>query len=130
MSYWEVVIFVEKNSIVFIAEQRYKQEIEIKGKPSFYDAVQLSTQSPQTTKVPYKSIPFNKKATIPIHIFNSNIHITYEPHSLQILKEDNDLTEKEVFEFLNHFAVKEGNRVSILKVFPAGKLATLLRTIK
>ena len=117
---------VEKNSIVFIAEQRYKQEIEIKGKPSFYDALQLSTQSPQTTKdLPYQSIAFNKQATIPIHIFNSNIHIIYNQHSLQIFKEDNDLTEKEVFEFLNHFAVKEGNWVSILKVFPTGRLALI-----
>ena len=117
---------MEKNSIVFIAEQRYKQEIEIKGKPSFYDAVQLSTQSPQTTKdLPYKSIPFNKKATIPIHIFNSNIHIIYEQHSLQIFKEDNDLTEKEVFEFLNHFAVKEDDKVSFLKLFPTGRLSLI-----
>lgn len=70
-------------------------------------------------KQPFPSISLIPTFTLP-----------YEPHSLQIFKEGNDLTEKEVFEFLNHFAVKEGNRVSILKVFPAGKLATLLRTIK
>jgi hypothetical protein len=117
---------VEKNSIVFISEQRYKQKMEICSKPTFYDAVQLSIQLPQIRKdLSYQSIPFNKNATIPIHIFNSNIHIIYDQHTLQIYKENNDLTEKEVFEFLNHFAVKEDNRVSFLKVFPAAKFAVL-----
>ena len=115
---------MEKNSIIFIGEQKNKQEMEIKSKPSFFDAVQLSTQSPQTTEdTPYQSIPFNKKAIIPILIYNSNIQITYnrQRHSLQIVKEDNELTEKEVFELLNHFAIKEDDKVSFLAVFPNGK---------
>jgi hypothetical protein len=45
----------------------------------------------------------------------------YEKHSLQIYKENNDLTEKEVFEILTRFAIKEGNRVSFLADFPNGK---------
>jgi hypothetical protein len=116
---------VEKHSIIFIGEQKNKQEMEIKSKPSFFDAVQISTQSPQTTEdTPYQSIPFNKKAIIPILIYNSNIQITYNPqrHSLQIVKEeDNELTGKEVFELLNHFAIKEDDKVSFLAVFPNGK---------
>jgi len=113
---------VEKNSIIFIREGTNKQEKEIKSKPSFYDAIQLSTQSPQTCEdTPYQSIPFKKTAIIPIHSFNSDIHITYEQHSLQIFKENNNLTEKEVFEFLTHFAVKEGNKVSFLAFFPNDK---------
>jgi hypothetical protein len=115
---------VEKHSIIFIGKQRNKQEMEIKSKPSFFDAVQLSTQSPQTTEdIPYQSIPFNKNAIIPILIYNSNIQITYnrDRHALQLVKEDNDLTEKEVFELLNHFAIKEDDKVSFLVVFPNGK---------
>jgi hypothetical protein len=115
---------VEKNSIVFIGEQYNKQQVEVKSKPSFFDAVQLATQSPHTTEdSPYQSIPFNKKAIIPIQIYNSNIHISYDrhSHSLQIVKENNELTEKEVFELLHHFAIKEDNRVSFLAIFPNGK---------
>jgi len=113
---------VEKNSIIFIGKPTRKKKIEIDSKPSFFDAVQLSTRSPQTYEVtPYQSIPFHKKAIIPIHSFNSEIHITYEQHSLQIYKENNDLTETEVFEFLTHFAIKEGDKVSFLTEFPNGK---------
>lgn len=115
---------MENNSIVFIGEQRNKQEMEIKSKPSFFDAVQLSTQSPQTHEdTPYQAIPFNKKKCIPIVIYNSNIQITYhrDRHSLQIVKEDNKLTKKEVFELLNHFAIKEDDKVSFLAVFPNRK---------
>ncbi|NHC38446.1 hypothetical protein G6549_00590 [Bacillus sp. MM2020_1] len=117
---------MEKNSIVFIGEQYNKQQVEIKSKPSFFDAVQLATQSPHTTEdsdSPYQSIPFYKKAIIPIQIYNSNIQISYDrhSHSLQIVKENNELTEKEVFELLHHFAIKEDNKVSFLAVFPNGK---------
>ena len=113
---------MEKNSIIFIREGTNQQEKEIKSKPSFYDAIQLSTKPPQAHEdTPYQAIPFKKTATIPIHSFNSNIHITYDQHSLQIWKENNDLTEKEVFEFLTHFAVKEGNKVSFLAFFPNDK---------
>ncbi|MEH7303728.1 hypothetical protein [Neobacillus drentensis] len=96
--------------------------MKINSKPSFFDAVHLSSQSPLTNvDTPYQSIPFNKRAIIPIHSFNSEIHITCEQHSIQIYNEKNDLTEKEVFEFLTHFAVKEGNKVSFLAVFPNNK---------
>lgn len=113
---------MEKNSIVFIGEQNNKQQVEIKSKPSFFDAVQLATQSPHTSEdSPYQSIPFYKKAIIPIQIYNSNIQLTYQKHSLQIWKEGHELSEKEVFDLLNHFAIKEDDMVSILVVFPNGK---------
>lgn len=115
---------MEKNSIIFIGEQNNKQQVEIKSKPSFFDAVQLSTQSPHTTEdSPYQSIPVTKKAIIPIKVYNSNLQITYNRHrhSLQIVKEDHNLTEKEVFELLNHFAIKEDDKVSFLVVFPNEK---------
>ncbi|MDR7240767.1 hypothetical protein [Neobacillus drentensis] len=115
---------MEKKSIVFIGEQYNKQQVEIKSKPGFFDAVQLATQSPHTTKdSPYQTIPFYKKAIIPIQIYNSNIQISYDrhSHSLQIVKENNELTEKEVLELLHHFAIKEDNKVSFLAVFPNGK---------
>ncbi|PGY12590.1 hypothetical protein [Bacillus sp. AFS031507] len=115
---------MKKNLIIFIGKQNNNQKVEIKSKPSFFDALQLSTQSPHTTgDIPYQSIPFYKKAIIPIQINNSNIQISYHRHhhSLQIVKEDIDLTEKEVFELLNHFAIKEDNKVSFLAVFPNSK---------
>ena len=118
----EVCIFVEENSIIFIVNPSSRRKKRFNYKPSFFDAVQLSTRSPQTYEVtPYQSIPFHKKAIIPILSFNSDIHIMYEKHSLQIYKENNDLTEKEVFEILTRFAIKEGNRVSFLADFPNGK---------
>jgi hypothetical protein len=117
----EVCIFVEKNSIIFIGKQSSKKEMKINSKPSFYDAVQLSTQSPQTHEDnPYLSIPFNREM-IPVHIFNSKIQLTYEQHSLQIYHENNNLKEKEVIEILTHVAVKEGNKVSFLAFFPNDK---------
>ena len=115
---------MEKNSIIFIGEQNNKQQVEIKSKPSFFDALQLATQSPHTAEdSPYQSIPFTKKAIIPIIVYNSNVQITYNRHrhSLQIVKEDSNLKEKEVFELLNHFAIKEDDKVSFLVVFPNGK---------
>ncbi len=113
---------MEKNSIIFIVNPSSRRKKKINSKPSFFDAIQLSTRSPLTNvDTPYQSIPFNKRAIIPIHSFNSGIHITYDQHSLQIYKENNDLTEKEVFGFLTHFAIKEGNRVSFLADFPNGK---------
>jgi hypothetical protein len=110
---------VEKNSIIFIGVLQNKQKMEFKSKPSFFDAVQLSSQSPQTIMdTPYQAIPFFKKANIPIHLINTNIRITYHNHSLQITKDGNNLTEKEVFEIFNYFAIKEDNRVSFLTEFP------------
>lgn len=112
---------MEKNSIIFIGKQSSKKEMKINSKPSFFDAVQLSTQSPQPHEDnPYLSIPFNREM-IPVHIFNSKIQLTYEQHSLQIYHENNNLKEKEVIEILTHVAVKEGNKVSFLAVFPNDK---------
>jgi hypothetical protein len=47
--------------------------------------------------------------------------MTYQKHSLRIWKEGHELSEKEVFELLNHFAIKEDDLVSILIVFPNRK---------
>jgi hypothetical protein len=119
--FMEVCIFVEENSIIFIGKQSSRKEMKIYSKPSFYDAVQLSTQSPRTHEDnSYLSIPFNRKM-IPVHILNSKIQLTYEEHSLQIYHENNNLNEKEVIEILTHVAVKEGNKVSFLAVFPNDK---------
>lgn len=102
--------------------------MEINSKPSFYDAVQLSTQSPQTHEDnPYLSIPFDREM-IPVHIFNSKIQLKYKQHSLQIYQENNNLKEKEAIEILTHVAVKEENQVSFLALFPNDK--TELQKVK
>ncbi|WP_223594789.1 hypothetical protein [Neobacillus bataviensis] len=117
-----------RNSLIFIGEKKSKKNLQFTRKPSFYDAILLSNQSPQSPKAPsYQSIPLDSKANIQIHFYDSSIHLIYQKQSLKIFSRHRHLTETEVFDLFHHFAVKEGDKVSFLSFFPSGKASTRKR---
>ncbi|MGG3469524.1 hypothetical protein ABES02_18830 [Neobacillus pocheonensis] len=114
------------HSLIFIGEREDKQNLRITRKPSFFDAILLSKQLSHPTRTPsYEAIPLGSNANISIHFFDSNIHLIYKEQSLQIFSRNYDLTESEVFDFFNHFAIKEGSTISYLSLFPRGKTSRL-----
>ncbi|MGG1679238.1 hypothetical protein ACIFOT_26455 [Neobacillus sp. NRS-1170] len=117
-----------RNSLIFIGEKKCKKNLKFIRKPSFFDAILLSSQSPQSPKTPsYQSIPLDSKANIQIHFYDSNIHLIYQKQSLQIFSSHRHLTETEVFDLFHNFAVKEGDKVSYLSFFPSGKTSARKR---
>jgi hypothetical protein len=109
---------MNKYSLIFIGEQMNKKVVRITNKPSFYDALLLSNQTPQPTKIiPYQSIPIRKNTTLSIRYRDDIIQLTYQGNSIQIIADNRELSEKEVFELLHNFAVKEGDRVTFLRTF-------------
>lgn len=114
------------HSLIFIGELEDKQNLRITRKPSFFDAILLSKQLSHPTRIPsYGAIPLDSNANISIHFFDSNIHLIYQEQSLQIFSRHHDLTESEVFNFFNHFAIKEGSTISYLSLFPREKTSRL-----
>ncbi|MEH7334236.1 hypothetical protein V7161_16440 [Neobacillus drentensis] len=117
-----------RNSLIFIGEKKSKKNLQFTRKPSFYDAILLSNQSPQSPKAPsYQSIPLDSKANIQFHFYDSNIHLIYQKQSLKIFSCHRQLTETEVFDLFHHFAVKEGDKVSFLSFFPSEKTSARKR---
>lgn len=112
----------DQNSLIFIGEILHQQKWRITGKPSFYDALLLANQSPlPTMSTPYQSILQDNNTNVSIHFCDYNFQLTYQGKSLQILNADRDLTEEEVFNVFNNFVFKDGEKVSILRIFPYGK---------
>lgn len=105
------------NSLIFIGEMPDEKVMRIKSKPEFYDAVILSKQSPRSIKnAPYQFIPLGGS----IHFCENDVKFTFHQHSLQIMG-NQQLTETDVYNILNHFAVKKGNQISFLVHFPSDK---------
>ncbi|MDQ0200805.1 hypothetical protein [Neobacillus ginsengisoli] len=114
---------VLRNSLIFIGEMSNKNEMTIKNKPGFYDALVLSKQSAHSTKSQsYQSIPCDKLEKISIRIFYKNIQFTYRNQSLQLIDDDEKLTEEEVINVFNNFAVKEGDKITYLVHYPSDKI--------
>lgn len=110
---------MEWNSLIFIGESSHDKEMKITRKPSFNDAIQLSLQSPQPTEhSPYQAIPLCNTRKIFIYHNGKNIHITCSQHSLRISVDHGELTEEEVYEVVNSFILKDGERITFLGVFP------------
>lgn len=99
-----------KKELIFIGEKANENEMEIKYKPDFYDALLLSKQSPQNA--PYQSIHLRTNAKVSIH-FSQNIKFTYQQHSWKIEGEKH-LTEEEAFALFKSFAIREGKKVTYL----------------
>ncbi|MGG3560666.1 hypothetical protein ABES03_03475 [Neobacillus rhizosphaerae] len=113
----------EKVALIFIGEQVSKQECWIKSKPSFSDAVVLSNQtSHQTTCVSYQHILLDYKNNS-FQISDSDIQLTCDRDSLKITQgsKSKQLTEEEVFDIINNFAFKKGNKVTFLRTIPYRK---------
>jgi hypothetical protein len=104
-----------KGELIFIGKKPSKKEIQIKGKPDFYDALLLSNRTPNTPqKILYQSIPFGTNAKVLIQFSERNIHLTYQHSSFQIMSKDLHLTDDEALDIFKHFAVKEGKKVAYL----------------
>ncbi|WML58492.1 hypothetical protein [Neobacillus sp. PS2-9] len=113
----------EKVALIFIGEQVSNQECWIKSKPSFSDAIVLSTQSShQTSCVSYQHILLDYKSNS-IQISDSDIQLTCDRDSLMITQgsKSKQLTEEEVFDIINNFAFKKGNKVTFLCTVPYRK---------
>ena len=113
----------EKVALIFIGEQVSKQECWIKSKPSFSDAIFLSNQSShQTTCVSYQHILLDYK-NISFQISDSDIQLTCDRDSLMITQgsKSKQITEEEVFDIINNFAFKKGNKVTFLRTIPYRK---------
>ncbi|MDR6121054.1 hypothetical protein QFZ87_000651 [Bacillus sp. SLBN-46] len=113
----------EKVALIFIGEQVSNQECWIKSKPSFSDAIVLSTQSShQTSCVSYQHILLDYKANS-FQISDSDIQLTCDRDSLMITQgsKSKQLTEEEVFDIINNFAFKKGNKVTFLCTIPYRK---------
>lgn len=112
-----------QHSLIFIGEKKRNKELQLKSKPGFSDAICLSKQSTHTTKnAPYQSIHIGSRKNISIHFRDENIHFTYHNKSIKLLAGDKNLTDKDVFDVFTNFAFKEGNKVTILKIFPDRKM--------
>ncbi|SDN04222.1 hypothetical protein [Bacillus sp. OK048] len=102
------------NSLIFIGERPSHSEMYIKGKPSFFDALQLSkTSQHQTAILPYHSIPLHQ-SLISIHILESNCRFHCRQQSLQLIEGKQQLSEEEAYDVFANFAIMEDNKVAIL----------------
>ncbi|MEH7439337.1 hypothetical protein V7182_17835 [Neobacillus drentensis] len=113
----------EKVALIFIGEQVSNQECWIKSKPSFSDAIVLSTQSShQTSCISYQHILLDYKNNS-FQISDSDIQLTCDRDSLLITQgsKSKQLTEEEVFDIINNFAFKKGNKVTFLSIVPYRK---------
>ncbi|MFP7298653.1 hypothetical protein [Neobacillus niacini] len=102
------------NSLVFIGERPSYLEMQIKGKPDFYDAIVLSKKShhPSSNRS-YHSIPLHEtRVTIHIRETNSQFNCYYK--SLQLIEGEKQLSEEEAFDIFTSFAIMEDNKVAFL----------------
>lgn len=107
-----------KRSLILIGKKIDKQELQITGKPSFFDAMQLAKQSITPTKnSPYQSIPLEDDKDISLIYEGCTVQVDLDKRSLSISKGESELTEKEAYDVLSNFVIKEGKRVSFL-AFP------------
>ncbi|MFK9091480.1 hypothetical protein [Bacillus salipaludis] len=107
-----------KWSIILIGEKIDKKELQLTGKPSFHDAIQLTKQSPTPTKnSPYQSIPLADDKNISFIYDGCSVQVDHDKRVLSIKEGESKLTEKEAYDVLSHFVIKEGKRVSFL-AFP------------
>jgi hypothetical protein len=113
----------KSDSLIFIGEISDGNEMTIKNKPGFYDALLLSKQSVHSTKSSsYQSVPYDNQKKISIRNFDKNIQFTYRNQSLQLIDDDEKLTDEEVLNVFNHFAIKEGDKVTYLLQYPNDKI--------
>lgn len=112
-----------KLSIILIGEKIDKQELQLTGKPSFHDAIQLTKQSLTPTKnSPYQSIPIEDIKNISFIYFGCSVQVDHDKRVLSIKEGKSKLTEKEAYDAFSHFVIKEGKRVSFL-AFPVKRNA-------
>ncbi|WP_042463377.1 hypothetical protein [Neobacillus dielmonensis] len=110
---------MEWNSLIFIGEQMKGGEWRIIRRPNPNDLALLLFQSPQRNTT-YQVIPLNNENSC-IHFYDTNIHMTCDNQSLQVFVEDREPDEQQVIDLLTSIALKDGNRIAVLRMFPKCK---------
>jgi hypothetical protein len=102
------------NSLVFIGERPSHMEMQIKGKPDFYDAILLSKKSHHpSSNLSYHSIPLHQ-SRVTIHIRENNSQFNFYHQSLQLIEGETQLSEEEAYDIFTNFAIMEDNKVAFL----------------
>lgn len=102
------------NSLIFIGERPSHMEMQIKGKPEFYDAILLSKKSHhQSSNMSYHSIPLHQ-SRVTISIRENNSQFNYHRQSLQLIEGEQPLSQVEAYDIFTNFAIMEDNKVAFL----------------
>ncbi|MED1468980.1 hypothetical protein [Bacillus salipaludis] len=110
------------SSLNFIGVRLSNREIMIKSKPGFFDALTLSKHPSKSSF--YQTIPLGDTHSVSIYYYNKRFQFTYQNHSFQLFEGNQQLSEQVVYNILNNFIVKEGNKASYLTSFPEDKIRT------
>ena len=112
------------NSLIFIGERPSHLEVNIKGKPDFYDAIQLSKKTHSISpNLSYQSIPLHQYH-ISIHILESNTHFNCRQQSLQLIQGEKQLSEEEAYDIFTNFAIMDDNKVAFLTLSGRKRIRT------
>jgi hypothetical protein len=104
------------NSLIFIGERPSHLELYIRGKPDFYDAIQLSTNTHHlSSKLSYHSIPL-QQSHVSIRIHGSSSQFNCQQQSLQLIEGEKLLTEEDAYEIFTNFAIMDDNKVAFLMI--------------
>ncbi|NRD77143.1 hypothetical protein HPT25_06490 [Bacillus sp. BRMEA1] len=110
---------MKNKKLIFIGEMSKKSGLKILRKPKFSDAVLLSHQSPQLmSNSPYQTIHLCEEGHNSIYLCDRDIQIICFPKSIQIIQENRELTEEEVYDAVTNFVLMEGKKVTFLGRFP------------
>ncbi|EKN66505.1 hypothetical protein BABA_15387 [Neobacillus bataviensis LMG 21833] len=110
------------NSIILIGEKVDNQELQITCKTNSFEEGQLIPKP--TENSPYRSIPLEDDTNISFYFRGCSVRFNLEERSLSVVEVDRELTEDDAFDVLADFAIKEGNRISLLRIPPLRKTRT------
>ncbi|MDR6999306.1 hypothetical protein [Neobacillus niacini] len=110
------------SSLNFIGVRINNHEIMIKSKPGFFDALTLSKHPSKNSF--YQTIPLSDTQSVSFYYYNKRFQFTYQNQSFRLFEGNQRLSEHVVYNILNNFIVKEGNKASYLTSFPEDKIRT------
>ncbi|WP_462410291.1 hypothetical protein [Neobacillus sp. Marseille-QA0830] len=111
---------MEWSSLVFVGERIENGEWKMTRPPDPNDIAVLLFQLPQENST-YQFIPLTNHEMPWIYFSDSNIQVTCHNQSLHVFKGDCELNEKQVIDVISRFALKDGNRIAVLRLFPNSK---------
>ncbi|MBO0961000.1 hypothetical protein J1P26_14965 [Neobacillus sp. MM2021_6] len=107
------------SSIILIGKKATNQELQITCKTSSFEEGQLIPKS--TKNSPYRTIPLDDNANISFYFRDCNVEFNLDERSLSIAEGGRLLTEEDAFDVLADFAIKEGSKISFLRIPPLRK---------
>ncbi|OIK10627.1 hypothetical protein BIV60_20625 [Bacillus sp. MUM 116] len=109
-----------KSSLNFKGVLLNHHEIIVKSKPRFSDALRI-LKHPSKNNF-YQTIPLSETQFVAIYYQNRRFQFTYQNQSFLLFEGNQQLSEDAVYNIVNNFIVKEGNKVSYLTNFPEDKI--------